>query len=326
MKYPVLLGVCMAVLASGCATKEYVHEYVQAQLAPLKDQQAKDGARLSAAEVHMERTTMQVGEVRESLKQLGAQVRAEGDAQAAINTELKGALAKLSSLISQNTEAIAVLGQSTQAALERVATAGTSSTVSATTHAAMSADVRLAMQGLDASLREGGASQLAINTELRSVLAGLDTRLSKLGAELSAIDKTSQEALARATAAGQLAAGKMLYQVVLPNDVLKFKLGGAGLSDEARTVLDAFAAKLKQENTGVYVEIQGHTDNSGADVVNHRIAQERADAVRDYLHIKGGLPLHRLSTVSYGETAPLASNKTLEGRKQNRRVVLVVLQ
>lgn len=330
MKYPVLLGACVAVLTNGCATKEYVHEYVQAQLAPVKEQQIKEGERLSAAVVHMDRTTSQVGDLREALKQLGAQVRVEGDSQAAINTELKEALSKLNVLVSQNTEAIAALGQPAQTALERVATAGAASAVNATadtaTHAAMSADIRQAMQGLDARMREGGASQSAINAELRAVLVGLDARLGKLGAALDAIDKTSQEALARATAAGQLAAGKMLYQVVLPNDVLKFRLGGADLSDEARAVLDALAEKLKQENKGVYVEIQGHTDNSGADAVNHRIGQERAGVVRDYLHIKGGVPLHRLSTISYGETAPQASNKTLEGRKQNRRVVLVVLQ
>ena len=49
-------------------------------------------------------------------------------------------------------------------------------------------------------------------------------------------------------------------------------------------------------------------------------------AVYHYLHTKGGLPLHRMNVISYGESRPVASNMTEAGRKQNRRVVLVVLK
>ena len=55
-----------------------------------------------------------------------------------------------------------------------------------------------------------------------------------------------------------------------------------------------------------------------------RLGQERAEAVRLYLNQKG-IALNRMSTISYGETEPVESNKTKTGRSKNRRVVIVVL-
>ena len=78
---------------------------------------------------------------------------------------------------------------------------------------------------------------------------------------INAASKTAQDALDRAEAAGKLAQGKMVYEVVLTDDTLKFKADSSKLSDEAKAALDAFAAKLKEENNGVYVEIQGHRNN-----------------------------------------------------------------
>ena len=141
-----------------------------------------------------------------------------------------------------------------------------------------------------------------------------------------AASKTAQEALDRALAAGKLAEGKFLYETVLSDDKVKFGFNQAELSDEAKAALDAFATDLKSKNKSVYIEIQGHTDNIGADEYNFMLGEKRAEAVRRYLSLHGGLALNRLSDISYGETAPVADNKTREGRAQNRRVVLVVLQ
>ena len=54
--------------------------------------------------------------------------------------------------------------------------------------------------------------------------------------------------------------------------------------------------------------------------------EARAEAVKRYLNIKGGIPLHRMSTISYGESEPIADKHVKAGRIQNRRVVLVVIQ
>ena len=82
--------------------------------------------------------------------------------------------------------------------------------------------------------------------------------------------------------------------------------------------------KLKADNKNVYLEIQGHTDSTGSKSGNMRLGEERAEAVRLFMN-QQGVPLNRMSTISYGDAAPVAPNTTREGRAQNRRVVLVVL-
>ena len=56
------------------------------------------------------------------------------------------------------------------------------------------------------------------------------------------------------------------------------------------------------------------------------LGEQRAEAVRLYLNAQHGLPLHRMSLISYGESAPVADNGTHQERALNRRVALVVLQ
>jgi peptidoglycan-associated lipoprotein len=150
-------------------------------------------------------------------------------------------------------------------------------------------------------------------------------RITKNAADTATASKTAQEALDRAVAAGKLAEGKFLYETVLSDDKVKFGFDKAELSPEAKAALDDFAAKLKGDNRNVYVEIQGHTDNVGSDEYNFQLGEKRAEAVRRYLSLKG-VPLNRMSTISYGEAEPVADNSTRDGRNQNRRVVLVVLQ
>lgn len=150
-------------------------------------------------------------------------------------------------------------------------------------------------------------------------------RITKNEQDTAAASKTAKEALDRAVAAGRLAEGKLLYETVLSDDKVKFGFDKAVLSDEAKAALDAFATQLKAENKNVYVEVQGHTDNVGGELYNEKLGKQRAEAVEEYL-AKQGIPLFRIESISYGESEPVADNKTREGRAQNRRVVLVVLQ
>jgi outer membrane protein OmpA-like peptidoglycan-associated protein len=158
-------------------------------------------------------------------------------------------------------------------------------------------------------------------TELRSHDARIQ---SNRNASLEA-SGTAKDALERAVAAGKLAEGKFLYETVLSDDAVKFGFNKAELSDEAKAALDAFAGRLRADNVDVFVEIQGHTDNVGGAEYNLKLGERRAAAVRRYLSTQG-VALHRMSVISYGETEPVADNSTRDGRAQNRRVVLVVLQ
>ena len=143
-------------------------------------------------------------------------------------------------------------------------------------------------------------------------------------AHLVQLDQTTKDALDRATAAGKLAEGKFLYSMVLSDDSVKFPVDSSKLSPEAQQRLTDFAEKLKTDNRNVYVEIQGHTDARGAEATNQRLGEQRAEAVRLFMN-QHGVPLNRLSTISYGKADPVADNKTRTGRTQNRRVVLIVM-
>jgi len=155
-------------------------------------------------------------------------------------------------------------------------------------------------------------------------VADVSAKVSDHDVKLASLDQTSRDALQRAEAAGKLAEGKFLYQEVLTDDSMKFPVDKATLSPEAQARLDAFVDKLKTDNRNVYVEVQGHTDASGPKAVNYRLGEERAEAVRRYLN-QHGVALNRISTISYGSDAPVAPNNNRDGRKANRRVVLIVL-
>lgn len=180
----------------------------------------------------------------------------------------------------------------------------------------------------DAAINSGSSGLVASSKRLDDAVLTLKVhgdRLTKNEADIAQISKSAQDALERAAAAGKLAAGKMAYEVVLSEDKVKFGSGKSVLSKAAMAALDEFAARVKGENRGLFIEIQGHTDSIGSAAFNLRIGQQRAAAVLRYLHVKGGIPLHRLSAMSYGESMPMASNLNRAGRARNRRVVLVVL-
>ena len=71
-------------------------------------------------------------------------------------------------------------------------------------------------------------------------------------------------------------------------------------------------------------EIRGYTDNVGSDAVNLEVSQRRADSVRKYLIDKFGISPERLTAHGFGKADPVASNKTDQGRRQNRRIVAVI--
>ena len=151
----------------------------------------------------------------------------------------------------------------------------------------------------------------------QGALQSHETRLGEL-------DRTTREALQRADAAGKLAEGKFLYEMVLSDDSVKFPASGAALSAEAKTRLTDLALKMKGDNKNIYLEIQGHTDNIGSKPGNMRLGEARAEAVRRFMN-QQGVALNRMSTISYGDESPAVANTTRAGRAQNRRVVVIVL-
>lgn len=178
-----------------------------------------------------------------------------------------------------------------------------------------------------ALLLGGCATKDYVNQQVSSVDAknqATQNQVDQQQTHLAQLDQTAQDALNRATAAGKLAEGKFLYSMVLSDDSVKFPVDSSKLSPEAQQRLADFVEKLKTDNRNVYLEIQGHTDSTGSSALDQRLGERRAEAVRLFLN-QHGVALNRMSTISCGKKDPVASNKTRDGRAQNRRVVLIVM-
>ena len=182
---------------------------------------------------------------------------------------------------------------------------------------------------------------------VRTEKAATDQKIAEVSNEVEANQKRISEHDEKLTTIGQLISqhdnqfkavegeigevktmikGNLVMTATLKNDAAKFGFDSANLSPEAKSVLDAFVQKLVSENKGVYIEIQGHTDNTGTDEVNQALGQKRAEAVMMYLYTQYKIPLHRMSVVSLGSKMPIADNSTREGRAQNRLVEILVYE
>jgi peptidoglycan-associated lipoprotein len=168
----------------------------------------------------------------------------------------------------------------------------------------------------------------SVETQVEDLQEKQKATAAKVEEQQKAIDQLSQsakDALKRAQEAGVLAKGKVVFEQSFTEDRIRFKTSSYELSKEAKASLDEFAAKLKGDKQ-LWLEIQGHTDETGGPAVNDMLGQQRAEAVRRYLARQHKFPLSRMSTISYGDTLPVAPNKTAAGRAQNRRVVVIVLE
>lgn len=98
---------------------------------------------------------------------------------------------------------------------------------------------------------------------------------------------------------------------------LEFDLGKATIRSKSYTTLNRVAALLVQKNFSL--KLAGHTDNTGSDALNLRLSKDRAESVRAYL-VSQGANASRIEATGYGESQPIATNKTAAGRQKNRRV------
>lgn len=104
-----------------------------------------------------------------------------------------------------------------------------------------------------------------------------------------------------------------------------FDQNRASIKPESNFALDMVANFLKENDT-FFVEISGHTDNTGDPGNNQKLSEDRAEAVVKYLVEKGGIEQNRLRAKGYGDTLPIAPNDYEEGKAKNRRVELKILQ
>lgn len=106
-------------------------------------------------------------------------------------------------------------------------------------------------------------------------------------------------------------------QLQIPSDV-SFATNSSTIEPNLRPILDTFAQGLGQQ-PGLEVSIVGYTDSTGTPAINNPLSLARANSVRDYLIGRGVNP-QRIQTSGLGDSNPIASNSTAEGRARNRRV------
>ena len=164
---------------------------------------------------------------------------------------------------------------------------------------------------------------------------------AKAAGAQSAADQAAQAAGAadnKAGAAGTAAAAanakateveknamRITYTVVLSDEQGGFGFNKTQLPDEAKAKIDEMIKGILADPKGAFFEVEGYTDNVGTKMANEKLGLERAETVKRYLYEQYQIPLHRISVISYGMDKPVADNKTKDGRAQNRRVVIRVL-
>lgn len=118
---------------------------------------------------------------------------------------------------------------------------------------------------------------------------------------------------------------RLIHDVTLSEDQGEFEFGAATLPGPVKARIDDLVSDLVANPTGVYIEIEGHTDNVGSPNANRRLGLERAESAKRYIHEQFSVPLHKINVISFGEDRPAASNRTSDGRARNRRIVIRVL-
>ncbi|MDD2898795.1 MAG: OmpA family protein [Desulfuromonadaceae bacterium] len=118
---------------------------------------------------------------------------------------------------------------------------------------------------------------------------------------------------------------KKLKKVQNEKGPIKFKTGKAEIDPSCDRSMVAIAA-IMADYPGFHVQVDGHTDNVGNPEANKKLSQDRADAVVKYLVEKKNVDAKRLSAKGFGDTQPIADNKSKKGQAKNRRVDFTVTQ
>jgi len=159
-------------------------------------------------------------------------------------------------------------------------------------------------------------------TQAERQITNLGGRLNGIEGTLRVVDAKSEQAL------NAIANLKVERRVVIDlKEGATFGFGSANLPKQAKKEIDAVLGDLKAQPGGMdatTIVVAGHTDNAGSLEYNYDLGQQRAKAVAQYLATKTATDPLQVIPVSYGESAPLSTNSTANGRAKNRRVEILV--
>ncbi|MFL6550867.1 MAG: OmpA family protein, partial [Povalibacter sp.] len=184
------------------------------------------------------------------------------------------------------------------------------------------------LQHLRAELQDRNDQIAALNAEMQK----LEARLGGVSQERIALQRRvdAQERLRSNVAQIESSFTQNEARVFRQGDDVVISLLGIRFAS-GRSTLDAANTPLMNKVRDALalfpdsaLVVEGHTDANGTDSANLILSQDRADAVRQYLISNFGLNAERVSSIGYGESRPVATNETAEGRARNRRIDLII--
>lgn len=161
--------------------------------------------------------------------------------------------------------------------------------------------------------------------ELADREAKLEKAQSELEKERQARKEAEKKLLAAMKSLEEIAKVKEESRgmVITLSGAVLFASGKSDLLPIAMEKLDKVAEVLQEQDPNKKFVVEGHTDSVGSEENNRRLSQDRADTVRNYL-VSRGVPAAQISAIGKGESTPVATNTTPDGRANNRRVEIVV--
>jgi outer membrane protein OmpA-like peptidoglycan-associated protein len=156
----------------------------------------------------------------------------------------------------------------------------------------------------------------------RSNLSSTQQQLADERAKREEAEKRAAQAFADLARIAQVEKQSRGTVITLPGGVL-FESGKSELLSSAEARLTQVADTLVTSSPDSTMVVEGHTDSQGNDQYNQKLSQSRADSVRSYL-VQHGVAPDRITAKGMGEAAPVADNKSVEGRANNRRVEIIV--
>ena len=169
-----------------------------------------------------------------------------------------------------------------------------------------------------AAVKDGSGACVVTSGRVLPECAGVAKPAAPAPAAPSAPAQPAAPATPTAPAAPARPAPASVRQAVVIQADALFDFDKSVLRPDGRKSIDDAVAKLR----GVDLEMviaTGHTDSIGTDAYNQKLSERRAAAVKAYLESKG-IPASKITTIGKGESQPVATNKTAEGRQKNRRV------
>lgn len=267
-----------------------------------------------ATQQSLDAQSSSVSQQLEAVKQAQASMASAQQELQARLARLESEQSQLASRVGQGDPASAALKRELETLREQAST--TQSGLAALT-AKVESQAPVTQAAVDQLRDQSAATQAA--------LAAVD---GKLGAQASAIREaqTTAEDAVKIARDSRVVSGKVVDSLVLTEGMVMYGYEFPELMPAGRAALDKLIAGVRPQMPHVFIEIVGFSDDISLGSQNRRIALERAEAVRRYLHEVGNIPLHRMSAISYGDLKPLSSDPTYEGRRQNRRVLVQVLK